>query len=102
MFGYFIEVSKSQLSRVPEEYHRKQTLVNAERFITPELKEYESKVLSAGDRISELERELFSQLRAEVAEKVLEIQQFSRADRGNRCAPCVRPCRARTPVRPNR
>lgn len=79
VFGYFIEVSKSQLDRVPEDYHRKQTLVNAERFITPELKEYETKVLSAGDRSSELERELFSQLRAGVAEKVLEIQQFSRA-----------------------
>ncbi|MCE5251644.1 DNA mismatch repair protein MutS [bacterium] len=79
VFGYFIEVSKGNLDRVPEDYHRKQTLVNAERFITPELKEYESKVLSAGERISELERELFVELRKTVALRVKEIQAFSQA-----------------------
>ncbi len=79
VFGYFIEVSKANLDRVPEDYHRKQTLVNAERFITPELKEYESKVLSAGERISELERDLFIELRKKIAVRVKEIQAFSRA-----------------------
>jgi len=55
VFGYFIEVSKTNLAKVPVDYHRKQTLVNAERFITPELKELESKVLGAEERICQLE-----------------------------------------------
>lgn len=79
VFGYFIEVSKSNLDRVPEDYMRKQTLVNAERFITPELKEYEAKVLSASERIAELERGLFVDLRKEVAARVKEVQAFSSA-----------------------
>jgi len=62
VFGYYIEVSKPNLSQVPQEYIRKQTLVNGERFFTPELKEYESLILNAQDRISELERQLFRQL----------------------------------------
>ena len=79
VFGYFIEISKSNLDRVPEDYHRKQTLVNAERFITPELKEYESKVLSAGERINDIERELFIELRKKIAASVKEIQAFSQS-----------------------
>ena len=79
VFGYFIEISKSYLDRVPEDYHRKQTLVNAERYITPELKEYESKVLSAGERIAELERSLFVELRRDIGAKVIEIQAYSQA-----------------------
>ena len=67
VFGYFIEVSKSNLSKVPEHYHRKQTLTNAERFITPELKEFEETVLGAEDKIAALEQQLFSALRQEVA-----------------------------------
>ncbi|GAB4368334.1 MAG: DNA mismatch repair protein MutS [Deltaproteobacteria bacterium] len=59
VFGYFIEVSRSQLDRVPEEYVRKQTLVNAERFITPELKEFESRVLRADEELRALEEERF-------------------------------------------
>ncbi len=62
VFGYYIEVSKPNLSQVPQEYIRKQTLVNGERFFTPELKEYESLILNAQDRIAELERQLFRQL----------------------------------------
>jgi len=67
VFGYSIEVSNSQLSRVPADYIRKQTLSTGERFITPDLKEYESLILNAQDRIGKLESELFVQVRAEVA-----------------------------------
>ncbi len=67
VFGYYIEVSKPNLSQVPQEYIRKQTLVGGERFFTPELKEYESLILNAQDRISELERQLFRQLCQQVA-----------------------------------
>ncbi|CAG35569.1 DNA mismatch repair protein MutS [Desulfotalea psychrophila] len=67
VFGYFIEVSRAQSSRVPEHYIRKQTLVNAERFITPELKEFETKVLGAEDRRLELEYQLFATVRNELA-----------------------------------
>jgi DNA mismatch repair protein MutS len=63
VFGYYIEVSKANLAHVPPDYERKQTLVNAERYVTPELKEYESKVLDAEDRILEMERSIFNGLR---------------------------------------
>ncbi len=63
VFGYFLEVSKIQAEKVPEHYIRKQTLVNAERFITPELKEFETKVLSAQDKRLELEYSLFQHIR---------------------------------------
>ncbi len=79
VFGYFLEVSKANLANVPEDYMRKQTLVNAERFITPELKEYEAKVLSASDRITDIERGLFVDLRKQVAARVREVQAFSSA-----------------------
>ena len=62
VFGYYIEVSKSNLSQVPGDYIRKQTLVGGERFFTPELKEYESLILNAEDRISELEGQIFRQV----------------------------------------
>lgn len=78
MFGYYIEVSKGQADRMPEAFERRQTLVNAERYITPELKEYESKVLNAEERISGIENELFALLRQEVAkysDKVLTTAQ---------------------------
>jgi len=67
VFGYYIEVTKANLGLVPPEYIRKQTLVNAERFITPELKEYESLVLNAQERIAELEAQLFRQVCRQVA-----------------------------------
>lgn len=62
VFGYYIEVSNSNLDSVPENYHRKQTLVNAERFITPELKRHEEMVLAAQEKIDILEQEIFNQL----------------------------------------
>ncbi len=67
VFGYFIEVSRLQSDKVPETYIRKQTLVNAERFITPELKEFETKVLGAQDRRLELEYQLFTEIRKQLA-----------------------------------
>lgn len=79
VFGFFIEVSKANMSLVPDHYDRKQTLVNAERFITPELKEYESKVLDAEERILAIERELFEQLRADVAAEAQRIRQTAEA-----------------------
>jgi DNA mismatch repair protein MutS len=66
VFGYYIEVSKPNLAQVPQDYIRKQTLVGGERFFTPELKEYESLILNAQDRISELEGQLFRQLCSQV------------------------------------
>jgi DNA mismatch repair protein MutS len=67
VFGYYIEVTRSNLTGLPAEYLRKQTLANAERFITPELKEYEEKVLGAEERISDLEYSLFQEIRERVA-----------------------------------
>ena len=68
VFGYFIEVSKLHADKVPEHYIRKQTLVNAERFITPELKEFENKVLGAEERRTELEYQLFTRVRQQLAD----------------------------------
>lgn len=74
VFGYYIEVSKSNIEKVPEHYIRKQTLANAERYITPGLKEYEEKVLSAADKAKQLEYELFLDLREQTLRFVHEIQ----------------------------
>jgi len=74
VFGYYIEVTKSHLDRVPEDYQRKQTLANAERYITPTLKEYEEKVLGAEDRVVEIEYDLFQQVRRQVAAEGQRIQ----------------------------
>ena len=79
VFGYFIEVTKSNLSMVPEEYVRKQTMTNAERFITPELKEYENKILGAQERAVALELELFAQIREELVKEIDAIQRNARA-----------------------
>src|SRR2546421_923491 len=65
--GYYIEVSNANASRVPKDYIRKQTLTNCERYITPDLKEYETLILNAQERIGKLESELFAQLRADIA-----------------------------------
>lgn len=78
VFGYYIEVTKPNLAKVPEYYIRKQTLVNAERFITPELKAYEEKVLEAEDKIVSLEYDLFDQLRKEAAKDAHIIQENAR------------------------
>ena len=79
VFGYYIEVTKPNLALVPQDYHRKQTVVGGERFITPELKEYEEKVLRADERILEREAEIFEALRARVSAAARRIQQTSRA-----------------------
>ncbi len=79
IFGYYIEVSKPNLPRVPPDYERKQTLVNAERFTTPELKEYERKVLSAEEKILELERRLFAEVRSAVSAAAARIRATAAA-----------------------
>ena len=79
VFGYYIDVTKPNLDMVPEHYIRKQTLRNSERFITPELKEQEAKVLNAEDRIQTLEYELFCQIRDEVSKFTEAIQQIGAA-----------------------
>lgn len=77
VFGYYIDVTKPNLSLVPIEYIRKQTLVNSERFITPELKEYEEKVLNAEQRIGELEYSLFVEIREKISRENLRLQQLA-------------------------
>jgi DNA mismatch repair protein MutS len=79
VFGYFIEVSKANLSKVPEDYIRRQTLVGAERFVTPELKEHESKVLGADEKIVQLEYEIFVDVRQQVAAWAEKIQKIARS-----------------------
>ena len=78
VFGYFIEVTKSNLSLIPEHYMRKQTLVNSERFVTEELREYEEKVLRAEERIADLEKEIFIRLRKSVGLEGERIQKTAR------------------------
>ncbi len=75
VFGYYLEVTKANLDKVPEDYVRKQTLTNAERYFTPELKEWEEKVFDAEDRMDKLEGGLFSEVRAGVATEVTRIQE---------------------------
>jgi DNA mismatch repair protein MutS len=74
VFGYYIEITNVHKGKVPEDYVRKQTLVNAERYITPALKEYEEKILSAEEKMAALEGELFNELRMAVAEDVAPMQ----------------------------
>jgi len=78
VFGYYLEVTKPNLDRVPDDYHRKQTLVNSERFFTPELKEWEEKVVDAEERIATLEADLFGKVRARVAAEVGRLQATAR------------------------
>jgi DNA mismatch repair protein MutS len=75
IFGYYLEVSKPNLHLVPADYERKQTLVNAERFTTPELKEYEARILDAQEKMVEIERRLFSELRSAIAGEAKRIRQ---------------------------
>lgn len=79
VFGYYIEVTNTHKDKVPESFIRKQTLVNSERYITPELKEVEEKVLSAEERSKTLEYELFEELRLYVAEFADDVQQVAQA-----------------------
>ncbi|EKD49954.1 MAG: hypothetical protein ACD_63C00001G0002 [uncultured bacterium] len=78
VFGYYIEVSKTNLSQVPSDYIRKQTLVNAERFITPELKEKEDLILNAEERMIELEFRIFVEIRDKVSEYIKDIQKVAK------------------------
>jgi DNA mismatch repair protein MutS len=103
VFGYYIEITRSNADRIPDDYVRKQTLVNAERYINQELKEYEHTVLNAQDRLCEREYELFVALRAEVAGAIKRIQTTANsiadldalaalaeaAERCNYCCPVV-------------
>jgi len=77
VFGYYIEITKSNLANVPADYERKQTLVNAERFTTPELKDYETKVLTAQERSVEIEKRIFADLRKRVMENSGRIRKTS-------------------------
>ncbi len=84
VFGYYLEVTRANLERVPDDYVRKQTLANSERYFTPELKEWEEKVMGAEDRILSLETEIFGRLREAVGKETLRIQEaadrLARAD----------------------
>lgn len=104
VFGYFIEVTKTHLAKIPADYERKQTLVNAERFVTKALKDFEVSILSARGRQIERERELFNELRAWISLQATRIQEMSRklslldvlsafaelARRHNYCRPVMR------------
>jgi DNA mismatch repair protein MutS len=79
IFGYYIEISKSNLHLAPADYERKQTLVNAERFTSPELKEYERKILAADERILEIERRLFLEVRSGVAANAVRLRRTAAA-----------------------
>jgi DNA mismatch repair protein MutS len=79
IFGYYLEISKANLHLAPADYERKQTLVNAERFTTPELKEYESKILDAQEKIVDIERRLFAELRSAIAGEARRIRQTALA-----------------------
>jgi DNA mismatch repair protein MutS len=72
VFGYYIEITNSNLNRVPDDFIRRQTLTNGERFVTPELKEQEALILNAQERIGKLESEIFAQLRASIAQEASE------------------------------
>ena len=77
-FGFFIEVTKSHLAKIPEEYRRRQTMTNAERYTTDELKEWEEVILTADDRAKALEHELFLELRREVASQAAKLSELGR------------------------
>jgi DNA mismatch repair protein MutS len=79
VFGYYIEVTKSNLHLVPDDYQRRQTITNGERFVTPALKEHEARVLTAAERIEVRERELFDALRTRVAAHIGRLQRTARA-----------------------
>jgi len=79
IFGYYIEISKGNLARVPDDYERRQTLTNAERYTTPQLKEWEGKILGAEERIIEIEFDIFKNIRAQVREETTKLQSTARA-----------------------
>ncbi|HEY2811448.1 MAG TPA: DNA mismatch repair protein MutS [Rhabdochlamydiaceae bacterium] len=88
-FGYYIEISRGQAERIPDYFQRRQTLVNAERCITPELKEYEYKMLHAEERMAALEHELFAALRAEVISYAEQVRAIAKAVAHIDCLLCL-------------
>ena len=89
VFGYYIEVTKPNLSKVPRHYHRKQTLVNAERYITQELKEYEEKILSAEERMASIEYELFNSVRDAILDGTKALQTNAQLLASIDCLTCL-------------
>lgn len=79
VFGYYIEITKANVKLAPQDYHRKQTLTNAERYITPELKEYEEKILTAQDKIVKIENEIIAELQRAILDESLALHEFCRA-----------------------
>src|SRR6202042_2112168 len=79
VFGFYIEISKANLHLTPADYDRKQTLVNAERFTSTELKEHEQKVLSAEERIQEIERRLYSEILEAIAREAARLRETASA-----------------------
>ena len=78
VFGYYIEITRANAKAVPADYERKQTLVNAERFTTPELKELETKILTAQERSGEIERRIFAELRRQLLSHAARVRETSR------------------------
>lgn len=78
VFGYYLEITKANLASVPPDYERKQTLVNAERFTTPELKDYERKILTAQERIGEIEKRIFAELRRTILDAATRMRETAR------------------------
>ncbi|MBS1814292.1 MAG: DNA mismatch repair protein MutS [Acidobacteria bacterium] len=78
VFGYYLEITKANLANVPADYERKQTLVNAERFTTPELKDYERKILTAQERIGEIEKRIFAELRRTILDAATHMRETAR------------------------
>ena len=79
VFGYYIEISKANVSKVPDDYIRRQTLINAERYIVPELKEYEALVLNARERLEEAEKAMYHQICAQLSESAVSIRRVAAA-----------------------
>ena len=78
VFGYYIEITKASLAQLPDDYIRKQTLVNAERYITPEMKEYEMLVLNAEDQMLTIERRVFADLCAQIGARSRQLLRSAR------------------------
>ena len=93
VFGYYLEVTKANAKAVPADYERKQTLVNAERFTTPELKDYEAKILTAQERSLEIERRLFAEMRTQLLAGAARIREAAPARRRDRPAELLRASR---------
>ncbi len=92
VFGYYIDISNAHKEKVPDSYIRKQTLVNSERYITPELKEYEDKILNAEEKIYELESQLFNEIRLMAASEATQIQGNARLIAVTDCLVCFAEC----------